>query len=58
LLDKAVSHGIHVQVMNDIDANSTLGKETDFDYHKISNQAFYDLAQALGAKTTKLAAVH
>ncbi len=58
LLDKAVSHKIHVQVMNDIDANPGLGKKADFDYHKISNQAFYDLAQALGATDVKLAAVH
>jgi hypothetical protein len=58
LLDKAVSHKIHVQVMNDIDAQRGLGKKADFDYHRISNQAFYDLAQALGATGVKLAAVH
>lgn len=58
LLDKAVSHKIHVQVMNDIDKQSGLGKKADLDYHLISNQAFYDLAQALGAKSVKLAPLH
>lgn len=58
LLDKAVSHGIHVQVMNDIDANKDLGKLADLRYHQISNQAFYDVAQALGMKNVKLADLH
>jgi hypothetical protein len=58
LLDKAVSHGIHVQVMNDIDNNPNLGKKDDLLYHEISNQAFYDVAQALGAKTIKLSPLH
>ena len=58
LLDKAVSHGIHVQVMNDIDANKNLGKLADLRYHQISNQAFYDVAQALGMKTVKLSDQH
>jgi len=58
LLDKAVSHKIHVQVMNDIDKESGLGKKADYDYHRISNQAFYDVAQALGLTSVKLAAVH
>jgi hypothetical protein len=58
LLDKAVSHAIHNQVMDDIDANSSLGKHADLMYHTISNQAFYDVAQALGDTTVKLAAVH
>jgi len=58
LLDKAVSHKIHVQVMNDIDANPNLGKLADLHYHQISNQAFYDVAQALGAKNVKLADLH
>jgi hypothetical protein len=58
LLDKAVSHGIHVQVMNDIDKAPGLGKKADLDYHMISNQAFYDVAQALGATTIKLAPLH
>jgi len=58
LLDKAVSHPIHVQVMNDIDANAAYGKKADLQYHEISNQAFYDVAQALGAKTIKLSPLH
>ena len=58
LLDKAVSHKIHVQVMNDIDAEPGLGKAADLHYHLISNQAFYDLAQALGATSVKLAPLH
>jgi LPS O-antigen subunit length determinant protein (WzzB/FepE family) len=58
LLDKAVSHGIHVQVMNDIDANKDLGKLADLRYHQISNQAFYDVAQALGMTTVKLSDQH
>jgi hypothetical protein len=58
LLDKAVSHKIHVQVMNDIDANKDLGKLADLHYHQISNQAFFDVAQALGAKNVKLADLH
>jgi hypothetical protein len=58
LLDKAVSHAIHVKVMNDIDSAPGLGKKADLEYHTVSNQAFYDLAQALGAKTIKLAPLH
>jgi hypothetical protein len=58
LLDKAVSHKIHVQVMNDIDADPSLGKAADLNYHTISNQAFYDLAQALGNTSVKLAPLH
>ncbi|HEY7994449.1 MAG: hypothetical protein ACHQY2_07100 [Candidatus Eremiobacterales bacterium] len=58
LLDKAVSHAIHVQVMDDIDANAAYGKKADLQYHEISNQAFYDVAQALGATSIKLAPLH
>lgn len=58
LLDKAVSHKIHVAVMNDIDKNPAFGKAADLSYHLISNQAFYDLAQALGATSVKLAPLH
>jgi hypothetical protein len=58
LLDKAVTHKIHVQVMDDIDKDPSLGKKADYDYHRISNQAFYDVAQALGMTSVKLAAVH
>ena len=58
LLDKAVSHPIHVQVMDDIDANKAFGKKADLQYHEISNQAFYDVAQALGATSIKLSPLH
>jgi hypothetical protein len=58
LLDKAVSHKIHVQVMNDIDKAPGFGKKADLDYHLISNQAFYDVAQALGLTSVKLAPLH
>jgi len=56
LLDKAVTHNIHGQVMDDIDKK--FGGAADADYHKISNQLFYDLAHALGAKTVKLNRFH
>ncbi len=55
-LDHLVTHAIHEQVMNDIDAK--YGAAADANYHKIADQAHYDLAQALGAKTVKLAAFH
>jgi len=58
LLDKAVSHKIHVQVMNDIDKAPGFGKKADLDYHLVSNQAFYDVAQALGMTSVKLAPLH
>ena len=58
LLDKAVSHKIHVAVMNDIDSNAQFGMKADLDYHVISNQAFYDVAQALGMKLVKLSPLH
>ena len=35
-----------------------LGKHADLMYHTISNQAFYDIAQALGATSVKLAPLH
>jgi len=58
LLDKAVSHKIHDQVMDNIDKEPALGPKADLDYHRISNQAFYDLAQALGMTSVKLADLH
>ncbi len=58
LLDKAVSHSIHNQVMDDIDKAPGLGGKADLQYHQISNQAFYDVAQALGMTSVKLAPVH
>lgn len=56
LLDKAVTHNIHMQVMNDIDAK--YGAKADTDYHRITNQAMVDVAHALGAKTVKVASLH
>lgn len=56
LLDKAVTHKIHGMVMDDIDKK--YGGAADASYHKISNQAFYDLAHALGLKTVKLSKFH
>lgn len=42
MLDRAVSHPIHVQVMSDIDAK--YGIAADADYHAVLNQAMHDLA--------------
>jgi hypothetical protein len=56
MLDKAISHNIHERVMDDIDRK--FGLTADADYHRISNQAMYDLAHALGAKSVKLAGFH
>ena len=55
LLDKAVTHDIHMAVMDDIDTK--YGADADTNYHKITNQAMVDLAHALGAKA-KLAKLH
>ncbi len=55
-LDHLVTHAIHEKVMGDIDAK--YGVEADANYHKIADQAHYDLAQALGAKSVGLAAFH
>jgi hypothetical protein len=56
MLDKAVSHKIHVAVMDDIDKK--YGAAADSNYHAVTNQAMYDLAHALGAKNVKLAPFH
>lgn len=53
MLDELISHKIHNQAMDDIDAK--YGEPVDASYHKITNQAMFDLAQALGAKSVKLA---
>jgi len=55
-LDHIVTHGIHEAVMGDIDAK--FGAAADANYHKIADQAHYDLAQALGVTSVKLAAFH
>jgi hypothetical protein len=49
MLDRAVSHGIHDQVMTDIDAK--YGLAADADYHAVLNQAMHDLASVYGLKT-------
>lgn len=56
LFDHAVSHPIHNQLMNDADAK--FGAKWDANAHAITNQAFYDVAQALGDKTVQLAPYH
>lgn len=56
LFDKALSHPLHVAVMADIDSKS--GHAADENTHKILNQAMYDVAQALGDKSVKLASLH
>ena len=56
MLDHLVTHKIHDQTMDDIDAK--YGASADANYHKLSNQAMYDLAQALGAKSVMLASFH
>lgn len=55
-LDHLLTHKIHEMVMNDIDAK--FGTAADANYHMIADQAHYDLAQALGATSVKLAAYH
>jgi len=56
LFDKALSHDIHVKVMQDIDAK--YGHAADENTHKILNQAMYDVAQALKVKGVTLASLH
>ena len=55
-LDHLVTSKIHSAVMDDIDAKFGVG--ADANYHRIADQAHYDLAQALGVTTVKLAAFH
>lgn len=56
MLDHAVSHKIHDQTMDDID--KAMGQTADANYHRITNQAMFDLAHALGANSVQLAAFH
>lgn len=46
MLDKLVSHPIHVQVMDDIDAK--YGRSADANYHVVLTQAMLDLKAAYG----------
>lgn len=52
-LDHLVTHAIHEHVMDDIDQK--YGAAADANYHRIADQAHYDLAQALGMTNVKLA---
>jgi hypothetical protein len=56
MLDHLVTHAIHEHVMDDIDAK--YGTAADANYHRIADQAHYDLAHALGVTSVKLAAYH
>ena len=56
MLDHLVTNAIHETVMGHIDGK--FGPAADGNYHRIADQAHYDLAQALGVKTVKLAAYH
>ena len=55
MLDHLVSQKIHFQVMDNIDQK--YGASMDGNYHRITDQAMYDLAQALGANVA-LASFH
>lgn len=55
-LDHLVTNKIHEAVMGDIDEK--YGAAADANYHRISDQAHYDLAHALGVTSVKLAAFH
>ena len=55
-LDHLVTNKIHESVMDDIDQQ--YGAAADANYHRIADQAHYDLAQALGVTTVKLAPFH
>lgn len=55
-LDHLLTHKIHAEVMDDIDQK--YGASADGNYHRIADQAHYDLAQALGATSVQLAAYH
>jgi hypothetical protein len=54
-LDHLVTNKIHETVMDDIDQK--FSASADANYHRIADQAHYDLAKALGVKI-KLAAFH
>jgi hypothetical protein len=54
-LDHLVTNKIHESVMDDIDQK--FGASADANYHRIADQAHYDLAKALGVDV-KLAAFH
>ena len=55
-LDHLVTHAIHEHVMDDIDQK--YGTAADANYHRIADQAHYDLGHALGMTNVKLASYH
>jgi hypothetical protein len=55
-LDHLVTNKIHEAVMDDIDKK--FGAAADANYHRIADQAHYDLAQALGVTSVGLAPYH
>jgi hypothetical protein len=56
LFDHALSHKLHVQVMQDV--NMQLEPGSNLVTHKILNQAMYDVAHALGNDSVKLASLN
>lgn len=46
MLDRLVSHPLHLQIMSDIDANPQLGGKADGNYHAVLTQAVLDLKAA------------
>jgi hypothetical protein len=55
-LDKAVGHDVHMKVMDDIDQK--FSAEDDKDYHRITDQALYDIGKTLGVDGVRLARLH
>ncbi len=51
MLDRLISHIVHVAVMNDIDA-SDLGPAADANYHLVLSQLIRDTAKAYGLQAT------
>jgi len=57
MLDKLVSHPIHVQMMRNVDL--TFGANAGAGYHRITNQFMYDVAVQLGlGDDVKLSSYH
>ena len=56
LWDRAISHEVHQQVMDDIDRQ--YGADGNGDFHQITNRMFYDLAMHLNMQQIKLAWFH
>ncbi|MDQ2909370.1 MAG: hypothetical protein M3R44_08490 [Candidatus Eremiobacteraeota bacterium] len=54
-LDKLFSHAVHVRVMHDVDTH--FGRAADATYHRINNQAMYDIDHQIGG-SAGLAAFH